>query len=167
MPNTYTLISSNTVGAGGVASVTFNSIPSTYTDLIVKASTRSSETQIYGTIKISFNGVTTNLISTQLYGTGSGVGSYYDSTAIQPSGNGANSTANTFSNFEMYIPNYTLSNYKSISIDNVQENNATAAYEEFFAGLWSSTAAITSITITGVSTLNQYSTFYLYGIKNS
>ena len=35
---TYTLIASNTVGSGGTASIEFNSIPQTYTDLLIKIS---------------------------------------------------------------------------------------------------------------------------------
>lgn len=167
MADTFVKIASVTVGSGGASSVTLSSIPSTYTDLIVKASVRGAQAQVYTTMQVSFNGVTTNLSSKQLYGTGAAAGSYNDTTMIQPSANGANATANTFDNFEMYIPNYAGSNYKSLSIDNVTENNATSAYAELFAGLWSSTSAITSITFTGVSTLNQYSTFTLYGIKNS
>jgi hypothetical protein len=77
-------------------------------------------------------------------------------------------TASTFANNEVTIPNYTSSNFKSYSVDSVTENNATQAYAIFVAGLWSNTAAITSITL-GLSSANfvQYSTAYLYGIKNS
>ena len=42
MATTYTLISSVTVGSGGAASIEFTSIPSTYTDLVLKLSARSS-----------------------------------------------------------------------------------------------------------------------------
>ena len=42
MANTYELIASSTVGAGGASSIDFNSIPNTYTDLLVKLSGRSS-----------------------------------------------------------------------------------------------------------------------------
>ena len=82
--------------------------------------------------------------------------------------NGATATANTFANVSIYIPNYTSANYKSVSIDAVTENNATTAYAFLSAGLWSNTAAITSATITNSSgNYVQYSTAYLYGIKNS
>lgn len=167
MADTFIKIASNTIGAGGASSVTFSSIPNTYTDLVVKASVRGAQAQVYATMQVSFNGVTTNLTSKQLYGTGSAAGSYNDTSAIQPSGTGSTATSNVFCNFDMYIPNYAGSNYKSLSIDNVTENNATSAYTELFTGLWSSTAAITSITFTGAGSLNQYSTFTLYGIKNS
>jgi hypothetical protein len=80
----------------------------------------------------------------------------------------SNWTANTFSNGEIYIPNYAGSNYKSWSSDAVTENNATSADMSLVAGLTSITAAITSITIAGAAgNLVQYSTAYLYGVSNA
>jgi hypothetical protein len=65
----------------------------------------------------------------------------------------------------MYIPNYASSNYKSFSIDSVTENNGTVAYQIMHAGVWSNTAAITSLTITAAGgNLAQYSTATLYGV---
>ena len=55
---TMTLIASNTVGSGGVASVTFSSIPATYTDLILKSSSRDTTTSVSAQINIQFNGDT-------------------------------------------------------------------------------------------------------------
>jgi len=83
---------------------------------------------------------------------------------------GANATANTFGNDELYIPNYTGSTYKSISSDTVSESNGSApsdAIASLWAGLWNNTAAITSITLSpgAGGTFVQYSTFHLYGIK--
>ena len=80
-------------------------------------------------------------------------------------------TPNTFSNGEMYVPNYAGSTQKSASLDSVAENNASTAYMAMQAGLWTGTAAITSIALTpDTSTspsFSQYSTATLYGIKNS
>ena len=166
MPNTYTLIASNTVGSGGVSSFTFSSIPSTYTDLLMKCSIRSSADNI--TAELSLNGVKTNMTQRYLQGTGSAAQSG-NSTAINVLENPSTATASTFASADIYIPNYTSSNYKSISIDTVTEKNATDAYSRLVAGLWSNTAAITSIGLNCSASGNfvQYSTFYLYGIKNS
>jgi hypothetical protein len=77
-------------------------------------------------------------------------------------------TASVFSSGEMCIPNYTGSSYKSFSTDSVQENNATLSRLVLVAGLWSDTAAVTSITLTAAAGLFvQYSSATLYGIKNS
>lgn len=168
MANTYTLISSVTVGSGGASSIDFTSIPATYTDLCLKVSTRDTGAFNYRDLRIGFNGVTTNLSGRILYGDGSTTGSYSVTSGLLAWDNSANSTANTFSNLEYYIPNYAGSNNKSFSVDSVTENNATAVTTNISAGLWSSTAAINQITLTPLAgNLVQYSTATLYGIKNS
>ncbi len=171
MPDTFVKIASVTVGSGGASSIDFTSIPSTYTDLVVKISARYNDASVLG--RFRFNGDTgSNYSNRRLYGTGSSVASNSDSAQTSSYvfglNDASNYTANTFSNAEFYIPNYAGSSYKSISIDAVSENNATEAYSTLQAGLWSNTAAITSIKIYQDSGLFvQYSTATLYGIKNS
>jgi hypothetical protein len=168
MPLTYTLIASNTVGSGGTASITFSSIPSTYTDLVLLMSLRQSGAG--NNVRYSINGTTTGYSERLLYGSGSSAGSISGSTTYFEFvyTNGSGETANSFGNLQVYIPNYAGSQHKSISVDSVYENNSTGATQALTAQLWSNTAAITSMTITP-STTNwlQYSTAYLYGIKNS
>jgi hypothetical protein len=167
---TMTLIASNTVGSGGAPSVTFSSIPATYTDLVIKFSARDDiSAQVNDNVTVSFNGSSANGTVKELYGTGSAAGSGSLSNVKSNYIVGAGGTANTFSNNEIYIPNYTSSNYKSISSDGVAESNVTGAFMAMEAGLWSQTAAITSITLSSGNSANftQYSTFYLYGIASS
>ena len=169
MPNTFELISANTL-ASTTASVTFSSIPQTYTDLCIKASVRGLNSAVYQFASITFNGSTSGYSGKRIEGNGSSATSYGgSSTGVDINfGAGANATASTFGNAEVYIPNYTGSSYKSVSSDIVGENNATAAYSVLAADLWSNTAAITSITITGLSaSFVANSTFYLYGVKNA
>jgi len=172
MANTYTLIGSPiVVGSGGASSLVFSSIPNTFTDILIKISARTSVSSNQDNLNITFNGSTSGYTEKTILGTGSAANSYggsnpyigWDYCA------GANATANTFNNLELYIPNYAGSNYKSISMDSVEETNATAAYSNLTAGLWSNTAAITSVTFTPNSGANlvQYTTAYLYGISNS
>jgi hypothetical protein len=167
MANTYKLIEAKTLGSTA-ASVTFSSIPGTYTDLLVKISARGTQSAINQSYQMTFNGSsTTGLSMKRLYGTGAAASS--DSTS-NIEANGSTATSNTFSNEEIYIPNYLSSNAKSFSIDGVVENNATTAYQLLYAGLWnpSTQAAITSIVFTGLTgSFVADSTFYLYGIKNS
>ena len=168
---TMTLIGSPiTVGSGGVSSVTFSSIPSTYTDLLLKINARDSQSQVFGNPYVQFNGSSTGYTGKGFQGTGSSVSSWTASPAsaisyIDATGNTA--TANTFGSVELYIPNYLSSNYKSISVDGVGENNGTLAITDLDTWLWSNTAAISSISISDSNTILQYSTFYLYGISNS
>ena len=165
---TYIKIASNTVGSGGVASVTFSSIPSTYTDLLVKVSARTSKVGVQDDLEIRFNGLTTNRSSRDLLGNGSSAASYtYATVTYAGLVAGSTATTGTFSNGEIYFPNYNSSNYKSYSSDNAAETNATNAYVAFDAGLWSSTSAITSLTLQATANFVQYSTFTLYGISNA
>jgi hypothetical protein len=171
MANTYTKIASVTLGSGGAASIDFTSIPSTYTDLCVKYSARHS----IGTVLLYMrvNGDTgSNYPQRQIYSdsttpvatafTGTYFG-YYGGTVA------SNFTANTFSNSEIYIPNYANTSYtKTISVDTVTENNGAESWFGLFAGRWNSTAAITSLSLFYTSfNQAQYSTATLYGIKNS
>ena len=169
MAANYVLLERVTVGAAGAASVTFSNIPQTgYTDLKIMFSARTDSSLAYENVIVKPNGATTNLSDKSLYtinGTSAASGVDGSSVII---GQAATSTdtANVFGNSECYIPNYTSSNYKSFSGDGVNENNATAATLMMIAGLWQSTAAITSLVIApsiGTS-FTQYSTFSLYGL---
>jgi hypothetical protein len=167
MANTFTLIASYTA-TGSVSTIDFNSIPSTFTDLCLKLSARSTSAGAEAAI-IEFNGETTDFSGRRLAGeTASGVTS--DTlTNIRAAINTAAETASTFANGEFYIPNYAGSTNKSVSLDMVLENNATAAVLSLVAGLWSDTAAITSIklSLNAGGSFVQHSTAYLYGVKNA
>jgi hypothetical protein len=171
MANTYTLIASSTVGSGGAAGFTFTSIPGTYTDLLLRTSIRKSDSTTLSSSYLKFNSSTSDYSYKRLYGNGSGAAS--DTNVVGTasmyigSTNSATSTSNTFSNMDIYIPNYAGSTNKSVSVDIVQEDNSSAGYQFIIAGLWSNIAAITQIDITGDANCVQYSTAYLYGISNS
>jgi hypothetical protein len=171
MPANYVLLEKITVGATAISTVTFSGIPQTgYTDLVVKMSTRRDSGANDG-IGIRFNGSSAgNYSMRNLSGDGSSAASSNAASVSAIYGYGTNNwataTASTFSNAEFYIPNYTSSNAKSISLDGVIENNATGSFMALTAGLWSLTSAITSIDILPLSggSFVQYSTFYLYGV---
>jgi hypothetical protein len=168
MPSTYTLISSNVLSSSA-ASVTFSAIPSTYTDLVLRCSTRNSSG---GTcvIATTFNSQASGYSVTRLRGTGSSASSGRTSSAtyLYFSLTDSTYTANTFSNWEMYLPNYLSTTSKPVSNFSVTENNATTSYIDVNAGLSNITSAITSVTLTADGdTFVSGSSFYLYGIKNS
>lgn len=174
MANTYTLISAVTVGAGGAASIDFTSIPSTYTDLMVKLSTRDSNASANnGDVKVVFNASSTSDYSDKwLYGNGgsafslghsSQTGTSIGLTSMDSAGN----TASTFGSLDLYVPNYAVSANKSFSADAAGETNATTAYMGFTAGLRSNVAAINQITFYPTTAFVQYSTAYLYGVSNA
>jgi hypothetical protein len=165
---TMVLLEKIVVPSGGASSITFTSIPQSYTDLVIKISARttaSSETGSY----MRFNGsATTNYSYLQLRSNGSTVTSSVASSQAETFPGRINDnayTANTFSSGEVYIPNYSGSTNKSISVDAVTENNASTAEMGFVAGLRAVTDAITSILIApSGGNWSQHSTFYLYGV---
>ena len=167
MPVTYKLIATLTVSTATQATLEFTSIPGTFDDLVVHASLRGTTAQLYELTYLEFNNSTANLSSRGLEGNGSTVSSYTNPTIYINAANGANSTSDTFSSHFIYVPNYAGGTNKSVSVDGVTENNATTAYASLQAGLWSQTAAITSIKIKPTGSFVQYSTATLYGIKKS
>jgi hypothetical protein len=168
MANTFELLASSTVGAGGAANITFSSIPSTYTDLVIKLSGRSSDAATSAGVVMQFNGSGSSLTYRLLEGSGSAAASYNGTTGRIGVTDSAGSTSNTFGNLEAYIPNYAGSTNKSSSTDSVQETNATTAYADLSANLWSNTAAITSIALTlQAGNFVEHTTAYLYGVKNA
>jgi hypothetical protein len=172
MANTFIKIASTTVGSGGASDITFSSIPSTYTDLVIYLSGRYSNAGSQATLWISqVNGSSSNLSNRWFRASGSGTFTSTDASGGIYVGqvNCSGSTSSTFTNISIYIPNYAGSSNKSMSIDAVQENNQVEAYMSMTAGIWSNTSAITSITLDpdGANSFAQYTTATLYGIKNS
>lgn len=171
---TYTQIGTAvTVGSGGAATMSFSAIPATYTDLIVKTSYRTNSTNVYDQLRLTFNGSATAVYSFKGI-TGSGTSASGESSINVASikvapGGGNGATANTFTNDEIYVPNYLSANNKLLLSEGVGETNATVAYATTFAGRWGNTSAITQITLTPESGGNflQYSTAYLYGVSNA
>lgn len=142
------------------------SIPSTFTDLYLVMSIRGVISATADDIGLKFNDSSANGSTRFLQGTGTSSGSGSNSYIMNTLEPGANATANTFGNTSVYIPNYAGSNNKSVSVDNVMENNASTSYQRVEAVLWSQSAAINKITIYSLNGTNlaQYSTATLYGI---
>ena len=167
MAQNYVLLERIELNAS-TASVTFSNIPqSGYTDLKVVMSSRSTNANVTDDVYLTVNGLNTSIYSVKaIQGSGSAATSFSNSGTSLPNtiSDGANATANTFGSVEFYIPNYTSSNYKSVSIDSVQEDNTTAAYMRLLAGLISTTSTISSVTLTSTGLFVQYSTFSLYGL---
>lgn len=176
MPKTYVNISSTTLGSNQ-STVTLSSIPSTYTDLVVLISARSSFTGAnFDNCYVRYNGDTaTNYSDTVLYAQSSTSSSARSSNATRQFNAGyfaiptAGSTASAFSNMELYLPNYTVSANKPLyhRLATMQSDSSTQ-YASADAGLWRNTATISSITFSlGFENFVTGSSFYLYGIKNS
>lgn len=168
-----TLISTITVGAGGVASIDFTSVSSSFTDLMLTFSLRSTSTAgPAASANITFNGSATGYSEKLLYNNSSGgaasgsrTGTFLDWSGLI---NAGLSTVNTFSNNQLYVPNYTSATNKMTSAECIQEEqSSTSGYWNHYitAGLWSNTSAINRITLTSsAGNFAQYSSASLYGI---
>jgi hypothetical protein len=164
-------ISTVTVGAGGSSSISFTSIPATYSHLQVRVFARTNRADTLDYLQFNFNSDTaSNYAYHFLEGGGSSIGP--SSSVTQPNVRhiylpGANNLANVFGGFVTDILDYS----------NTSKNKTTRHLGAFDAngsgtcvvgsGLWMSTAAISSIQITPISgnSFVQYSSFALYGIK--
>jgi len=175
IPNSYESIATSTVGAGGVASVTFSSIPSTYTHLQIRAIMRDARAATQDSFNINMNNDTGSNYGYgyhEIYGDGSTVAAY-TATASQTrmsfdriAGNTA--SANMFGAFIVDILDYKDTNkYKTARFLSGVDLYGSGAIA-FGSGLWLSTAAINRIDIAGANgNISQYSSIALYGIKGS
>ncbi len=166
MATTYTLIKTYTLSSNA-ATIDFTSIPNTYTDICLRYSLRTNATFSSSGyyFSFSFNGLTTNLNSRIVFGQGSSASSANYTTDVFGWCVPSDWTASSFSNSELYIPNYAGSNYKSMSIDQTVDTTSSLTYTILQAGLWSSSAAINRITLTPTGgSFVTYSTASLYGI---
>jgi hypothetical protein len=170
MANTFELIASTEL-TGTQANITFSSIPNTFTDLKILLSSRFNNTNNY--FEVFFNNDTSSgqYFSKELSANGTTAGSGgWTTVAYWGFSNKSNYTASTFGNAEIYIPNYANTTYrKSASLDTVTETNTTAANMLISAGNWYGTGAIHTVTLRPDAPSNwvQYTSAYLYGIKNS
>jgi len=170
MPSTYTLIKGETL-ASSAASYSFTAIPSTFTDLVVRTSTRGTSGG-WNSVILTLNNNNSSLYSvTWLQGDGSSATSNRQSsqTTMQLDRNTIPSQdTNLFNNTEYYIPNYLSTVAKPVSNFGVGDRNTTEAYIAAMAGLANITSAITSIKIeNNTSNFVSGSSFYLYGISKS
>ena len=163
MAATYTPIASITLGATA-SSVTFNSIPTTYTDLVLIVNAKSTDTVDNLDCRVG-NGTVdsgSNYSRTYLTGDGSGTGS-------------GRATSQSFARFT--YSGYTSStqtgnqiihimNYANTTTNKTMLNRANnAGYNvEMLVNLWRSTAAINTIQLFGGSNFVSGTTFNLYGI---
>jgi hypothetical protein len=162
--NTYEAIATQTLGSAA-ASVTFSSIPSTYTDLVLV----TNEKQTGGRASaIQFNGDTaSNYSMTEMYGDGATAGSirlsnyariYYAYDVFADTSNFGLTTITHLMNYSNTTTNKTIL---------TRASNANGGGTSAMVGLWRSTSAITSIYLylDNLSNFAAGSTFSLYGIK--
>jgi hypothetical protein len=165
--NTYESIATQTLGSAA-ASVTFSSIPGTYTDLVlIIASLNNTATNTSFQFQVGNGSIDTgsNYSATEIYGTGTVAGSDRASndTAGYLNGPGIGTSTNIPNTYVMNFMNYSnTTTYKTILLKGGSAEQNTVAV----VNLWRSTSAINTIKIfQSVNNMATGSTFSLYGIK--
>jgi hypothetical protein len=162
---TYTLIASTTIGSTG-SSLTFSSIPQTYTDLVIVSNALRGISGSGGDlVRLQFNGDTSSNYSwTQGYGNGSSAvsnNSTNQTQAFAGAAADATGTSNWCPNICHILDYANTTTYKS-ALARVNQNGS---YTGIVINLWRSTAAINSIYLTATNGFTAGSTFKLYGIE--
>ena len=169
--NSYSSIATVSVGSGGQATVDFTSIPSTYKHLQIRFMARSTRVDAYGYFRMRFNSDTgSNYSLHNLYGSGSSAAANAGVSLTSIEGTqvpGASAAANIFGVGVIDLLDYTNTNkYKTARFLYGDDRNNTQGYVFAKSGLWMSTSAITSITLSDeFNSFAEYSSLALYGIK--
>ena len=158
--NTYEAIATQTLGSAA-ASVTFSSIPGTYTDLVLVFAGQHTAQE---NTSLQFNSDTgTNYSSTTLYGNGTTATSqrFSSTSSIYGPILDASNEANALFHIENYSNTTT---YKTVLI----RGNSSSFRTTATVGLWRSTSAITTIKVAPLSgNISSGSTISLYGIASA
>jgi hypothetical protein len=163
-------IAVSTVPSGGLSSITFGSIPQTYTHLQIRYISRNASAT--DTTIVRFNNDSgSNYAWHQLRGSGSTAtsvagtnASYWELPWVTYSG----TTASAYGSGVADILDYTNTNkYKTARAFGGADTNGSG-FVYLASGLWQSTSAISTIVIqASTGNLAQYSSYALYGIKGA
>lgn len=160
----YESIAAVTVPSGGLASVTFSSIPQTYSHLQLRVFALNTAIPQGGDVYMRLNGDTgSNYNAHYLYGGGSSAAA------------GVNTNTYVYAAFNAVtnpgvgitdILDYTSTNKNKTTRSLIGNDRNGAGDIALTSGLWLNTSAITSISVfPGANSFAQYSQIALYGIK--
>jgi hypothetical protein len=166
MPATYEPIATTTLGSA-VNSITFSSIPATYTDLkFVVVGTVNDATGRVAIIQFNSD-TSSNYSFTRLTADGSSASSGNGSATYIAAGNWYTFQSSPPSMFDMDLFSYAGSTFKT-TLHSVTNDKNGSGYVEKQVSLWRSTAAINTILISVQAKLFDVgTTATLYGIKNA
>jgi hypothetical protein len=165
MPATYEPIATATLGSAA-ATITFSSIPATYTDLRIALVGSLSGGGNYGNLRFNSDSGS-NYSVTILRGNGSAASSARQSNATEILYQWtatASSSDLVFHSVDVF--SYAGSTFKTALFSLSQDANGSGSVERN-VGLWRNSAAITSVNLISSSTWNIGTTATLYGIKNA
>ena len=169
--NSYESIATQSVASGTAASLTFSSIPSTYTHLQVRGIIRTDAGSNNWDLRIRMNSDSgSNYARHSVRGEGSASGNAEGqaSQTYMWLDRAASGDANIFSGIVIDVLDYANTNkYKTMRGLSGNDRNGSGIIA-LSSGLWMSTTAINSLTFTlGSGNFTQYSTLALYGIKGA
>lgn len=166
MAATYEPIASTTLGSAA-GSITFSSIPGTYTDLLLVGKIVRGNTS-NGVLTGQVNGETsgTNYSSTWLTGSGSAAASGRDSNTSRWIWSAVNSPSDTPGVLIAHFLSYANTNVYKTVLARFDVASGTYPGVNQAVSLWRSTAAITSVTVSNVagSSLGAGTVISLYGL---
>jgi hypothetical protein len=173
MALTYNLISSVTL-SGNASTISFTSIPQTFTDLLVKLSAKTNVNGDVDGIRVSINGTDTypSGNSTRMYAadTTGYSNTSYNNIVMPGSGTGL---TNSFGSADIYFGQYTLSGRQKLYLADSAFGKFADPYSFLMVGSGSNSNsdAITSISFgnfdSGGTAFVTGSSAYLYGIKKN
>jgi hypothetical protein len=168
----YESIATTVVGSGGQATITFASIPATYSHLQIRAIGRTDRASTLDGFRIQFNNITTTAQYRSHFLGGNG-STAFSGDELNTAGvvnqrfSGASSTASMFGASVIDILDYADTNKNKTvrCLGGTDQNGSGEVY--LTSGVWMNTAAISEIDIVpNIGTnFSQYSSFALYGIK--
>ena len=165
MASTYNVINTQTLSSA-TATVTFASIPSTYTNLVIVANV-SGPTSGIESFRMRYNSDSgTNYSTTWMRGDGSSASSGKENSNTALIAGRVGNQSGMMSVNTIQIANYAnTTTYKTMLVrSSAPQSTAGEAWTN--VGLWRSTAAISSIALyLDTSNMSSGSTFTLYGIK--
>jgi hypothetical protein len=160
--STYTPIATQTLGSGQT-SVTFSSIPATYTDLVVISNMAFTTSSLDFRLQVGTGSIDTgsNYSSTHLIGTGTAASSDRNNATTYIAGYRAVGGGTNLQTAIHNIQNYANTTTKKAILYRVNDSSA-----EILAGvaLWNIATAIDTIKLAPTGTFASGSTFTLYGI---
>jgi hypothetical protein len=161
--SSFDSIATVTVGSGGSSTISFSSIPSTYKHLQIRGiSKMSSGASLYAQLNSDTGN---NYARHYLNGNGATVGAGANASFSNFFVGTTGTATSTFGANVIDILDYANTNKYTTSRSLSGADANGSGYVQFFSGLWMNTAAVTTITITGDSNFQEYSSFALYGIK--
>ena len=170
--NSYESIATTTVGGGGSSTITFSSIPATFTHLQLRWIGQDNRGATNDGVKVSLNSNTTNADYAyhRLWGNGSSAQSFGTGSSFAGIGFIRGDTGNSIFGVSIldFLDYANTNKYKTVRVLGGNDTNG-AGEVGIWSMLWMKTDAINSLTLTpeNGSTFSQYSHFALYGIKGA